>query len=64
MPSFRLLPKKDMEAVVDYVLVLSQRGELEYQLANEAEASEELLEEDIPDYVEDVAITGKKRRHH
>jgi hypothetical protein len=32
MPSFRLLPKKDIEAVVDYVMVLAQRGELEYQL--------------------------------
>jgi mono/diheme cytochrome c family protein len=51
MPEFRLLPRKDIESVVDYVLVLAQRGELEYQLANEAEASEELLEEDVPDYV-------------
>ncbi|HQX50791.1 MAG TPA: c-type cytochrome [Planctomycetaceae bacterium] len=55
MPSFSLLPKKDIEAVVDYVLVLAQRGELEYQLASEAEASEELLEEDVPDYVDVVA---------
>ena len=55
MPSFQLLPKKDIESVVDYVIVLSQRGELEYQLANEAEASEELFEEDIPDYVDTVA---------
>lgn len=54
MPSFRLLPKKDIQSVVDYVLVLAQRGELEYQLASEAEASEELLDEDIPDYVENV----------
>ena len=30
MPSFSLLPRKDIEAVVDYVLVLAQRGELEY----------------------------------
>ncbi len=60
MPSFRLLPKKDVESVVDYVLVLSQRGELEYQLANEAEASEELLEEDIPDFVEDVGNHWKE----
>ena len=36
MPNFRLLPKKEIEAVVDYVLVLAQRGELEYQLANDA----------------------------
>ncbi len=55
MPSFRLLPKKDIQSVVDYVLVLSQRGELEYQLANEAEASEELPEDDIPGFVDTVA---------
>ena len=60
MPSFRLLPKKDIKSVVDYVLVLAQRGELEYQLASEAEASEELLEEDIPDYVEDVGNHWKE----
>lgn len=55
MPAFNLLPKKDVESVVDYVLVLSQRGELEYQLANEAEASEELIDEDIPDFVQTVS---------
>ena len=60
MPSFSLLPKKDIEAVVDYVLVLAQRGELEYQLASEAEASEELLEEDVPDYVNVVAGNWKQ----
>ena len=60
MPSFRLLPKKDIEAVVDYVLVLAQRGELEYQLASEAEASEELIDEDIPDYVQDVGNHWKE----
>ncbi len=54
MPNFRLLPKKEIEAVVDYVLVLAQRGELEYQLANEAEASEELDPEYIPEFVQDV----------
>jgi mono/diheme cytochrome c family protein len=63
MPSFRLLPKKDMEAVVDYVLVLSQRGELEFQLANEAEASEELLEEDIPDFVGAVGDRWNEAKH-
>ncbi len=60
MPSFRLLPKKDIEAVVDYVLVLAQRGELEYQLASEADASEELIEEDIPDFVQDVGNHWKE----
>ena len=54
MPSFDLLPKKDLEDVVDYVILLSQRGELEYQLAREADAAEELDPEYIPEFVEDV----------
>jgi mono/diheme cytochrome c family protein len=37
MPSFRLLEPRQLEAVVDYVLVLSLRGELETMLADEAE---------------------------
>lgn len=55
MPAFNLLPKKDLEAVVDYVIILSQRGELEYQLAMEAKAAEELDSELIPEFVDDVA---------
>ncbi len=39
MPSFALLVPEDQEAVVDYVLVLTHRGELESQLAEEAEFS-------------------------
>lgn len=62
MPNFRLLPKKEIEAVVDYVMVLAQRGELEYQLANEAEASEELDAEYIPEFVEDVSNRWKEAR--
>ncbi len=54
MPEFRLLPKKDLEAVVDYVIVLSQRGELEYQLGMEAQAIEEFDPESVPDFVSDV----------
>jgi len=52
MPRFNLLPAKDIEAVVDYVLVLTHRGEVEFQLAAEAEAADELE----PDVVSD-AIT-------
>jgi mono/diheme cytochrome c family protein len=40
MPSFSLLDPKDLEAVVDYVLVLTHRGELEDELAGEAEVSD------------------------
>jgi mono/diheme cytochrome c family protein len=42
MPAFHLLPQSDIEAVIDYVLVLSRRGELEIQLAAEADSSQEL----------------------
>ena len=49
MPRFNRISDKEVDAVVDYVMVLAQRGELEYQLAMEADASEEL----DPDYVEE-----------
>ncbi|HXY35146.1 MAG TPA: c-type cytochrome [Planctomycetaceae bacterium] len=42
MPSFRLLPDADIEALVDYVLVLTHRGELESELAIEADSSNEI----------------------
>jgi mono/diheme cytochrome c family protein len=42
MPSFPLLPPRELEAVVDYVLVLTHRGELEAELAEEIEVSETL----------------------
>ena len=37
MPSFDRLPKSELEAVVDYVIALSKRGELETQLVLEAD---------------------------
>ncbi len=63
MPNFRLIPKKEIEAVVDYVLVLSQRGELEFQLASEADSSEELDPEYVPEFVEDVAARWNDASH-
>jgi mono/diheme cytochrome c family protein len=42
MPAFKLLPEDQIEAVVDYVLVLTHRGELEEQIAVIAEADGEL----------------------
>ncbi|WP_158520901.1 c-type cytochrome [Fuerstiella marisgermanici] len=54
MPRFNRIKDKDVNAVVDYVMVLAQRGELEYQLAMEAEAAEELDEDFIPEFIEDV----------
>ena len=38
----RLLPDDDLEALVDYVLVLTHRGEMEIELALEADTSNEI----------------------
>jgi mono/diheme cytochrome c family protein len=45
MPSFDRLPHKDLEAVVDYVMALTQRGELETLLIAQAEGEGELSAE-------------------
>lgn len=49
MPSFDELPPSDLEAVVDYILILTHRGELESLLAqiafDEAELDPEVVEE-------------------
>ena len=63
MPNFRLLPKQEIQAVVDYVIVLAQRGELEYQLAVEAEASEELDPDYVPEVVEVVGTRWVDATH-
>jgi mono/diheme cytochrome c family protein len=44
MPSFRWMAEEDLAAVVDYVILLSSRGELEYRLARVS--AEQLGEED------------------
>ncbi len=56
MPAFNLLPSKDLEAVADYVLVLAQRGELEFQLTTEASNSDELDPDYVPELVSDVRV--------
>jgi mono/diheme cytochrome c family protein len=40
MPSFHLLKEAEIQAIVDYVLALAHRGELEFQLASEHEAED------------------------
>lgn len=54
MPSFRLLPPKDIDAVVDYVLMLTHRGEFEEQLAYAAEVDEEVDPDYVPDMIDTV----------
>ncbi len=51
MPAFNLLPKEDLDAVLDYVLVLTHRGELETQVAVEASNEDEISTEAIDDAV-------------
>lgn len=50
MPEFRLLPANELQAVVDYVLFLTRRGELEEQLAyladSEGKLTPELIKEE------------------
>ncbi len=55
MPSFERFSEEDLEAVVDYVLVLTYRGEFERALAMIAYDDEELPEEEgIEEIVENV----------
>ncbi len=55
MPSFHLLPQKDLEAVIDYVLALTHRGELESMLADAAELEEALDAAAVDDLVDSIA---------
>ena len=52
MPSFELLPNDDLQAVIDYVLVLTHRGELEEQLVVEAETEDQIDPQLVPELVE------------
>jgi mono/diheme cytochrome c family protein len=54
MPSFRRLPKQDLEAVVDYVLALTHRGELELQLAAQAQAEGEVTDDATQELAEGI----------
>jgi mono/diheme cytochrome c family protein len=55
MPSFRLLPQEEIDAVVDYVLALTRRGELEAQLADAAEFDGEINPKAVPGLVQAIA---------
>ena len=47
MPGFSLLHEADQRAVVDYVLMLTQRGELESQLIDMADSDEKISPEEV-----------------
>lgn len=54
MPAFNLVSEKELQAVVDWVLVLTHRGELETQLTYNAQADEEVDLEAVPEMVDDI----------
>jgi mono/diheme cytochrome c family protein len=54
MPSFDDLDPEDLEAVVDYVIYLSQRGELEQELVQLAQDEEELADDLVQESVDTV----------
>jgi mono/diheme cytochrome c family protein len=62
MPSFSLLDPKDVDAVVDYVLVLTHRGELESELAGEAEVADEVDTGRVPEMVRGVLAKWEQAR--
>lgn len=54
MPSFARLSQQQLNAVIDYVLALTRRGELESLLALEADDSGELPDDVVATTIEDV----------
>lgn len=62
MPSFALLPPHDLDAVIDYVLTLTHRGELESQLADEAEFTDALPMGRVPELVTAVMTRWEQAR--
>jgi mono/diheme cytochrome c family protein len=59
MPGFEFLPRVEIEAVVEYVLVLSQRGELEEFVLTIAEQEEQVNNELLADYAVVDTITSR-----
>lgn len=59
MPSFKDLAPEDLDAVADYLIYLSQRGELENELVMMAQDDEEL----DPKYI-DESVAGIRERWH
>ena len=62
MPSFNLLSPNDQEAVVDYVLTLTHRGELETQLAEEAVFNESIDSARVPEMINAILARWNQAR--
>ena len=54
MPSFADLAPDDLEAVADYVIYLSQRGQIEHELVSLAQQEEKLETEPVQDVVNTI----------
>ena len=54
MPEFKLLSDEDLQAVVDYVLALTHRGELEHSLAMEADEEDSIDPEKTPELIASI----------
>ncbi|MEX2187512.1 MAG: c-type cytochrome [Pirellulales bacterium] len=69
MPAFAFLEEQDLQAVVDYVIMLSQRGEVEQTLLREGESFDQddpednFLPEDISPVVSRVAEGWREAEH-
>jgi len=63
MPSFRLLPERDLQAVTQYVTALAQRGELETILALTMESDGELDPEVVQEFREEIGGAWKLARY-
>ncbi|WP_165220894.1 c-type cytochrome [Aquisphaera insulae] len=64
MPAFPLLAPRDLEAVVDYVLALTHRGELESKLAEQAEFDEQIDEAKVPEVMAEIANRWEDAKAH
>ncbi len=68
MPTFRWMPDEDIHPLIDYVITLSQRGELELRLLEESEF--ELEPEDdydpqvVADYVTEIEQSWRDAEDH
>ncbi len=54
MPAFRLMSKRDLDAVLEYVLALTHRGELERLLITQADADGELNDQAVDELVQGI----------
>lgn len=62
MPSFKLLPSEEQDAVVDYVLALTRRGELEALLADAAEFDGQIDANEVPKMAETTLAKWENAR--